>query len=110
MSALKRAAKLKTFRRGEQFDRKKMLRVLDDRSQLQRASHSHRDMIFATTGGRQIVDTRRMREHLCLVEQGYRSDMQNHKAAMGSGVRRKEGRQTFIRVGIHETIGASFAD
>ena len=59
-------------------------------AQFQRARHSHGNVIFFSTGGRDVVDAGGMRENLRFIQQGRRCDMRNHETGLHARLSRQE--------------------
>src|SRR4029453_9705466 len=63
----------------KQLDGEQVFRKIHDRSQLQRARHSHGYVIFFSAGGCDVVNAGGMSEHARFIYQRSSCDMRNHK-------------------------------
>ena len=69
-----------TFSSREQLDGEQIFRKIDNRPQLQRARHSHGNVIFFSAGSCDVVNAGRMREHTRFVHQRGSGDVRNHES------------------------------
>src|SRR5215471_10796144 len=101
-TSLQRTTMFQTLSGRKQFDGEQVFRKIDDRSQLQRARHSHGYMVFFPAGGCDVVNAGGMSEHARFIHQRSSCDMRNHEAGFYSGSLRKKCRKTFTLIRINK--------
>jgi len=109
-AGLQRLSIFQAFSRHDQFNRDSHFRQANNRAQLGRTGHTHRNVIFFAAVSRHVINAGRMGEHLCFIQERRRHDLQHHEYRGRPGMRSQKRRQVFVRVRIHQTIDATLGN